>query len=62
MGARAGQRWESRVVALRPPEVELEAEEYGASARLRLAVQEERLEALCEALAGLGVESSKPMK
>lgn len=47
---------------LRPPEVELEAEEYGVSARLRLAVHEERLEVLCEALAGLGIESPKPMK
>ena len=47
---------------LRPPEIELEAEEYGASARLRLAVHEERLEALREALADLGIESPKPMK
>ncbi|MFL6193753.1 MAG: IMPACT family protein [Thermoanaerobaculia bacterium] len=47
---------------LRPPEVELEAEEYGATARLRLSVHEERLEALREALADLGLESSKPMK
>jgi uncharacterized YigZ family protein len=47
---------------LRPPEVALEAEEYGASARLRLAVHEERLEALREALAGLGIESPKSMK
>lgn len=47
---------------LRPPEVELEAEEYGASARLRLAVHEERLETLREALADLGIESPKPMK
>lgn len=47
---------------LRPPEVELEAEEYGAAARLRLRLHEERLEALREALADLGIESSKPMK
>jgi uncharacterized YigZ family protein len=47
---------------LRPPEVELEAEEYGASARLLLAVHEERLEALRETLADLGIESPKPMK
>ncbi len=40
---------------LRPPEVELEAEEYGAAARLVLAVHEERLEILREALAGMGV-------
>jgi uncharacterized YigZ family protein len=47
---------------LRPPEVELEAEEYGESARLVLAVHEERLAALREALADLGIASSKPMK
>lgn len=47
---------------LRPPEVELEAEEYGASARLVLAVHEERLAAVAEALADLGIESPKPMK
>ena len=47
---------------LRPPEVELEAEDYGASARLVLAVHEERLAPLRAALAGLGVESPKPMK
>ncbi|HVS00809.1 MAG TPA: YigZ family protein [Thermoanaerobaculia bacterium] len=40
---------------IRPPEVELAAEEYGAAARLELAVHEERLEALGEALADLGV-------
>ncbi len=40
---------------LRPPEVELEAEEYGAAARLVLAVHEEREDALREALAGLGI-------
>ncbi len=40
---------------IHPPEVELEAEEYGAVARLVLAVQEERREALLESLAGLGV-------
>jgi len=51
---------------LRPPEVELEAEEYGASARLVLAVHEDRLAAVGEALADLGIESGiespKPMK
>ncbi len=47
---------------LRPPEVELEAEEYSASARLRLAIHEDRLEALREALADLGIESPKPVK
>jgi uncharacterized YigZ family protein len=40
---------------LRPPEIELEAEEYGAAARLVLAVHEEREGALREALAELGV-------
>jgi len=40
---------------LRPPEIELEAEEYGAAARLTLAVHEEREEALREALAELGI-------
>lgn len=40
---------------LRPPEIELESEEYGAGARLVLAVHEERLAALREALADLGV-------
>ncbi|HEX6864990.1 MAG TPA: YigZ family protein [Thermoanaerobaculia bacterium] len=39
---------------LRPPEIELESEEYGAAARLVLAVHEERWEAFREALAGLG--------
>jgi uncharacterized YigZ family protein len=39
---------------LRPPEIELAAEEYGASARLVLAVHEEREGALREALAELG--------
>jgi uncharacterized YigZ family protein len=47
---------------LRPPEVELEAEEYGASARLRLTVHEDRVASLREALADLGIESPKPMK
>ncbi|HEV2852454.1 MAG TPA: YigZ family protein [Thermoanaerobaculia bacterium] len=47
---------------LRPPEVELEAEEYGAAARLVLAVHEERLAAVRETLADLGIESLKPMK
>lgn len=40
---------------LRPPEIELEAEEYGAAARLVLAVHEEREETLREALAELGI-------
>ncbi|HSG40117.1 MAG TPA: YigZ family protein [Thermoanaerobaculia bacterium] len=40
---------------IRPPEVELETEEYGAAARLVLVVHEERREALLEALADLGV-------
>ncbi|MFL6236719.1 MAG: IMPACT family protein [Thermoanaerobaculia bacterium] len=40
---------------LRPPEIELEAEEYGAAARLVLAVHEEREAALREALAELGI-------
>jgi uncharacterized YigZ family protein len=40
---------------LRPPEIELESEEYGAAARLVLAVHQERLAALREALADLGV-------
>ena len=39
---------------LRPPEIELAAEEYGATARLVLAVHEEREGALREALAELG--------
>jgi uncharacterized YigZ family protein len=38
-----------------PPEVELEAEEYGEEARLVLAVHEERLPTLQEALADLGI-------
>jgi uncharacterized YigZ family protein len=44
---------------LRPPEVELEAEEYGAAARLVLAVHEEREEALRDALAELGIALGK---
>jgi uncharacterized YigZ family protein len=40
---------------LRPPEIELEGEEYGAAAHLVLAVHEEREEALREALAELGI-------
>jgi uncharacterized YigZ family protein len=40
---------------LRPPEIELAAEEYGAAARLVLAVHEEREGTLREALAELGV-------
>jgi|SRR6185295_3257452 len=47
---------------LRPPEIELESEEYGSMARLVLRVHEERLEALCAALADLGFASPKPMK
>jgi uncharacterized YigZ family protein len=39
---------------IRPPEVELEREEYGATARLVLAVHEERQEDLRESLAELG--------
>lgn len=42
---------------IRPPEVELEREEYGAAARLVLAVHEARLEILRESLAELGVAS-----
>jgi uncharacterized YigZ family protein len=41
-----------------PPEVELEAEEYGEDARLVLAVHEGRVEALREALADLGIRDS----
>jgi uncharacterized YigZ family protein len=41
---------------LRPPEIELAAEEYGAAARLVLAVHEERQGALREALAELGID------
>ncbi|HTG34337.1 MAG TPA: YigZ family protein [Thermoanaerobaculia bacterium] len=40
---------------LRPPEIELANEEYGAAARLVLAVHEEREGALREALAELGI-------
>jgi uncharacterized YigZ family protein len=40
---------------LRPPEIELEAEEYGNEARLILAVVEERQEALRASLADLGI-------
>jgi uncharacterized YigZ family protein len=47
---------------LRPPEVELESEEYGTAARLVLAVHEARLGLIGEALADLGIESPKPMK
>ncbi|HYX22684.1 MAG TPA: YigZ family protein [Thermoanaerobaculia bacterium] len=39
---------------IRPPEVELEREEYGAAARLVLVVHEERRQALRESLAELG--------
>jgi uncharacterized YigZ family protein len=41
-----------------PPEVELESEEYGEDARLVLSVHEERMGALREALADLGVTGS----
>jgi uncharacterized YigZ family protein len=47
---------------LRPPEIELEAEEYGAAARLVLAVHEERRASLVEALAGLGVRPDPATK
>lgn len=40
---------------LRPPEIELDGEEYGAAARLVLAVHEEREGTLREALAELGI-------
>jgi uncharacterized YigZ family protein len=40
---------------LRPPEIELESEEYGDVARLVLAVHEERQESLRESLADLGI-------
>lgn len=40
---------------IHPPEVELEAEEYGETARLVLAVHEERRDALRDALADLGI-------
>jgi uncharacterized YigZ family protein len=43
---------------IRPPEVELAAEEYGAAARLVLVVHEERRQALREALADLGVSTA----
>ncbi|HEX6898959.1 MAG TPA: YigZ family protein [Thermoanaerobaculia bacterium] len=45
---------------IRPPEVELAAEEYGAVARLVLVVHEERREALREALADLGIVLDTP--
>ena len=45
---------------IRPPEVELAAEEYGAAAHLALIVHEERREALLAALADLGVSSADP--
>ncbi|HBL28599.1 MAG TPA: hypothetical protein DD490_17325, partial [Acidobacteria bacterium] len=41
-----------------PPEVELEGEEYGAEARLVLAVHEGRVAALRDALADLGIDCS----
>jgi uncharacterized YigZ family protein len=47
---------------IRPPEVELEREEYGAAARLVLVVQEERREALLESLAELGVREDSEME
>jgi uncharacterized YigZ family protein len=40
---------------LRPPEIELESEEYGDEARLVLAVHEARQESLRESLADLGI-------
>lgn len=43
---------------IRPPEVELESEEYGAAARLVLVVHEARRAALGEALAAFGVATS----
>jgi uncharacterized YigZ family protein len=43
---------------IHPPEVELESEKYGASARLVLVVQEERKESLLESLAELGVREA----
>jgi uncharacterized YigZ family protein len=46
---------------LRPPEIELAEEEYGAAARLVLAVHEERLPALREALAEMGIAGVEPI-
>jgi uncharacterized YigZ family protein len=43
---------------IHPPEVELVAEEYGAAARLRLEVAEERLADFTAALADLGLPAS----
>lgn len=43
-----------------PPEVELIREEYGAEARLELAVAEERVDGLLAALADLGVATTVP--
>ncbi|HYO14043.1 MAG TPA: YigZ family protein [Thermoanaerobaculia bacterium] len=43
---------------IHPPEVELEGEEYGETARLVLSVQEDRWDALQEALADLGIPLS----
>lgn len=45
---------------LRPPEIELEGEEYGTAARLVLAVHEERRGVLQEALAELGIAPESP--
>jgi uncharacterized YigZ family protein len=45
---------------IRPPEVELSAEEYGAAARLVLVVHEECQGALREALADLGIAAPNP--
>ena len=45
---------------IHPPAVELEAEEYGERARLVLAVHEERLPALREALAEMGISLRPP--
>ncbi len=47
---------------LRPPEVELVAEEYGAEARLVLAVTDGRRQALLAALADLGLEPTPDLR
>ncbi|HEX4952615.1 MAG TPA: YigZ family protein [Thermoanaerobaculia bacterium] len=47
---------------LRPPEVELVDEEYGAEARLVLSVVEPRREALLAALADLGLEPTADLR
>lgn len=43
---------------IHPPEIELVSEEYGAEARLALAVAEERVDGLLAALADLGVTAA----